>query len=162
MSCSLRPGLTEPRWTTLSCKKWLRWGLFNFPFEISFLTMPTLIKTSPAGASTKMVAQYAQNVRSGEFQKFDFGRRRNMKVSWNVFKSTWFWIMWLELLIAGLWPKGSSKVQSRGCQGTRSNVLGWKRLPCIKGGKYLKGFSTQLRNTQVWDQWKGISDLWYF
>ena len=43
-------------------------------------SLKTMIKYTPAGASTKMVAQYAQNARAAKFQKFDFGRRRNMKV----------------------------------------------------------------------------------
>ena len=37
-------------------------------------------KVSPAGASTKMVAQYAQNIKSGKFRKFDYGRRDNLEV----------------------------------------------------------------------------------
>ena len=44
-------------------------------------SLETMIKYTPAGASTKMVVQYAQNARAAKFQKFDFGRRRNMKVS---------------------------------------------------------------------------------
>ena len=43
-------------------------------------SMPILIKHTPAGASTKMVAQYFQNAKAGKFQKFDFGRMHNMKV----------------------------------------------------------------------------------
>ena len=42
--------------------------------------LPTLIQRTPAGASTKMVAQYFQNAKAGKFQKFDFGTRRNIKV----------------------------------------------------------------------------------
>ena len=38
------------------------------------------LKVSPAGASTKMVAQYAQNMKSGKFRKFDYGRRENLEV----------------------------------------------------------------------------------
>ena len=37
-------------------------------------------KVSPAGASTKMVAQYAQNIKSRKFRKFDYGLRENLEV----------------------------------------------------------------------------------
>ena len=34
----------------------------------------------PAGASTKMIAHYAKNVRSGKFSKFDYGPSENLEV----------------------------------------------------------------------------------
>ena len=55
---------------------WFMWILL----DIAMHSLPTMIKSTPAGASTKMVAQYFQNAKVGKFQKFDFGRRRNMKV----------------------------------------------------------------------------------
>ena len=56
--------------------------------DILINSLETFIKGTPAGASTKMVAQYAQNARAGKFQKFDFGGSRNMKVCSDVIQLT--------------------------------------------------------------------------
>ena len=52
--------------------------LCSFLFSFVFIF---LLKHTPAGASTMMFVQYFQNAKSGKFQKFDYGRRHNIKVS---------------------------------------------------------------------------------
>ena len=48
--------------------------------QLNVTLLPEMAKVWPAGASTKMAAQYAQSMRSGKFSKFDYGLRENLEV----------------------------------------------------------------------------------
>ena len=48
--------------------------------QLNVTLLPEIAKIWPAGASTKMVAHYGKNVRSGKFSKFDFGPAENLEV----------------------------------------------------------------------------------
>ena len=48
--------------------------------QMNVALLPEIAKVLPAGTSTKTVAHYAKNIRSGKFSKFDFGPRENLAV----------------------------------------------------------------------------------
>jgi lysosomal acid lipase/cholesteryl ester hydrolase len=41
--------------------------------------MPVIFGHTPAGTSTKTMVHYAQEISNGKFQKYDYGKERNMK-----------------------------------------------------------------------------------
>lgn len=51
---------------------------------VSFIVFQTLIPVIfghlPAGASVKTMVHYAQEIRSGKFQQFDYGIEQNLKI----------------------------------------------------------------------------------
>ena len=48
--------------------------------QLNVTLLPEIAKIWPAGASTKMIAHYAKNARSGKFSKFDYGISENLEV----------------------------------------------------------------------------------
>ncbi len=55
-------------------------SFYYFRPQMNSTLLPTILRHTPAGASTKMVVQYGQQVRSGRFAKYDYGRDTNMQV----------------------------------------------------------------------------------
>ncbi|KAL0273130.1 UNVERIFIED_CONTAM: hypothetical protein PYX00_005877 [Menopon gallinae] len=53
-------------------------GFDRAQFNMSML--PLLLSHSPAGTSSKTVVHYAQEVNSGKFRQFDYGKLRNMEI----------------------------------------------------------------------------------
>ncbi|XP_077486425.1 gastric triacylglycerol lipase-like [Amblyomma americanum] len=56
--------------------------LFNggFPIEMNMTRFPLYMANSPSGSSVRNMYHYAELIRDDRFQKFDWGRRKNMKV----------------------------------------------------------------------------------
>lgn len=47
-------------------------------FEQSLL--PMILSHTPAGASTKTMIHYAQEISTGRFQYYDYGRKKNLRI----------------------------------------------------------------------------------
>ncbi|XP_052820111.1 gastric triacylglycerol lipase-like [Mya arenaria] len=53
-------------------------GGFDYKY-MNMTRIPVYVSHSPAGTSVKNIIHYAQSVRSGKFQKFDYGSQENMQ-----------------------------------------------------------------------------------
>lgn len=52
---------------------------FNYK-QLNVTNLPVIYAHLPAGASTKQLVHYGQEIVSGEFQKFDYGSEKNMRM----------------------------------------------------------------------------------
>ena len=70
----------DPSWLQPICSSvlFLLCG-FN-PDQLNETLLPTITEHTPAGASTKQVIHYAQEVNWAEFQKYDFGKADNQQI----------------------------------------------------------------------------------
>lgn len=48
--------------------------------EFNYTLLPVILSHSPAGASTKTLTHYAQEITSGYFRQYDYGEKRNQEI----------------------------------------------------------------------------------
>ncbi|KAL7287740.1 hypothetical protein TKK_0018123 [Trichogramma kaykai] len=48
--------------------------------QFNYTLLPVILSHSPAGASTKTLIHYGQEIKSGNFQRYDYGKNKNLQI----------------------------------------------------------------------------------
>ncbi|XP_012231415.1 lipase 3 [Linepithema humile] len=48
--------------------------------QFNYTLLPTILSHDPAGTSTKTMIHFLQEIRSGKFRQYDYGRKKNMQI----------------------------------------------------------------------------------